>query len=236
MKRPGLSVSLWAQYMLDNFSSVKQAVDFTAADSFQLVTGPIPKTGLRVAVHLSLSDPTGDSAVIEYLEGRPRVFHGREFTVMTNSPVFEKQIEALKQYRGFGGNLELSRREGTDPRFIRAAAYLKSIPKHPVYIQNVEAVFNAIRKISIPISLPGEASRPNLSPTRWRSVADLTNKIYYFEYPLHPKPIWVRLDDLNLRPGAPVKRLDIGRQENSAGDVSARFVSCEPFVFAVPPG
>src|SRR3546814_3052957 len=87
--RPGLSVGLWLQYYLDSFATVAEAVAWTKASNFQLVTGEYD--GLQVAVHLAIEDASGDSAVIEYVGGRPRIYHGRDYCVLTNSPTFDRQ-------------------------------------------------------------------------------------------------------------------------------------------------
>ena len=62
---------------------------------------------LQQALHLVIEDATGDSAVIEYIDGKAKIYHGREYTVATNSPTFDKQIEHLKEYKMFGGEKPL---------------------------------------------------------------------------------------------------------------------------------
>lgn len=73
---PGLSVALWCQYFLDNFATVAEAVD--AAKSMQIQPIELIHKGEHVdaPLHLSLSDSTGDSAVIEILYGMPVIHHG----------------------------------------------------------------------------------------------------------------------------------------------------------------
>ena len=68
--RPGLAISLWAQWALDNFATVADAVAALRAEPFTLATDDLPgQPGRRTTVHLSLSDATGDSAIIEYVGG-----------------------------------------------------------------------------------------------------------------------------------------------------------------------
>lgn len=40
--KPGLALSLWAQYLLDNFATVGEAVDALAPEPFRLVTASVP--------------------------------------------------------------------------------------------------------------------------------------------------------------------------------------------------
>ena len=65
--KPGLALSLWAQYMLDNFATVQEAVDAMADEPFTVVTANVPGEERLANLHLSLSDSTGDSAIVEYV-------------------------------------------------------------------------------------------------------------------------------------------------------------------------
>jgi len=67
---------------------------------------------------------------------------------------------------------------------------------------------------------------------RWRTVSDLTNRIYYFESTISPSIVWVRLDELDFAAGAPVKTIDLVNGTERVGNVSSEFKSTEPFVWA----
>jgi penicillin V acylase-like amidase (Ntn superfamily) len=50
---------------------------------------------------MMIKDISGDVAVFEYVDGgKPTIYHGIEYAVMTKSPTFDKQLENLKQYQG----------------------------------------------------------------------------------------------------------------------------------------
>jgi penicillin V acylase-like amidase (Ntn superfamily) len=115
-KLPGLSLSLWAQYYLDNFATVAEATAATEQGRFQLVPVIVGvKKKMSSTVHLSLADKTGDSAIIEYIGGKVKVYHGRNYTVMTNSPTFDRQLELARDYKGWG---EINRCPGPARRRI----------------------------------------------------------------------------------------------------------------------
>jgi choloylglycine hydrolase len=76
--------------------------------------------------------------------------------------------------------------------------------------------------------------RPNISPTRWRTVSDLTNRVYYFESTTSPSIIWGRLDELDFTVGAPIKKIDLVNGTDRVGNVSSEFESTEPFEWAKP--
>jgi len=103
--RPGLVLSLWAQYYLDNFATVAEAVEASQPEPLQVVTMQFGETRkISGTMHLSLADATGDSAVLEYLNGKLVIHHGRQFKVMTNEPNYDKQLALLKENKLMGGN------------------------------------------------------------------------------------------------------------------------------------
>ncbi len=228
---PGLAISLWAQYLLDNFATVAEIVEFTNKGSFQLVTANMPGTKNKATVHLSVADASGDSAIIEYTDGKPNIYHDRRYKVMTNSPLFAQQLENMKQYKAFGGSKELPGSNEAAHRFVRAASYLQTLPKPKTYRENVAYILSVMRNISAPFSVSTDPARPNISSTRWRTVADLTNRVYFFESTISPNIVWVRLDKLNFKAGAPVKKLDLVGEIDLVGDVSGKFKKSKPFVF-----
>src|SRR5262249_30776961 len=66
--RPTMSIMTYGQYVLDNFASVAEAVDGLSSDSFRVIA-PVLPNGRGATMHMSLSDPTGDSAIFEWLDG-----------------------------------------------------------------------------------------------------------------------------------------------------------------------
>ena len=83
-----------------------------------------------------------------------------------------------------------------------------------------------MRNVSIPlgISIP---EQPNIASTRWRTVADQKNKVYYFESTLSPDIFWINFKDLNFKTGAPVKKLTLTGREIYAGiRLESHFTFC----------
>ncbi len=122
--RPGLSNLLWSQYVLDNFSTVSDAL--AALKGVRIVSAKAE--GREWPLHLSIEDASGDSAVIEFVGGKVVVHHGKDVTVMTNEPPLDEQIANLKRYRLFGGNLPMPGDIDPMSRFVRASSYLKTLP------------------------------------------------------------------------------------------------------------
>ena len=91
-KQPALSISLWAQYVLDNYATVEEAVADLEKNPLVVATDNVPGQDRLATLHLSLSDASGDSAIIEYIDGKQVIHHNRKYQVMTNSPIYEKQL------------------------------------------------------------------------------------------------------------------------------------------------
>jgi choloylglycine hydrolase len=228
--RPGLSLGMWTQYFLDNFATVAEAVAAARTPAFQLVGTSYQ--GRTAAVHLALRDRSGDSAVIEYIGGVPKVYHGRDMPVMTNSPPFDQQLDRLKEFKGFGGDQVLPGTTEAADRFVRAAYYLAHLPKPAHHREAVAGILSVMRNVSQPFGTPDPA-RPYISATRWRTVADLTNRVYFFESTMNPGIVWVRLDRIDFAKGQPVRRVDLQTNPDMIGDVTAKLRRAREFTVPV---
>jgi len=231
--KPGLSIAAWAQYVLDNYATVAEAVDALRKEPFTLVTATVPGDTRLATLHLSISDATGDSAIIEYIKGKPVIHHGREYQVMTNSPTFDQQLALNSYWKAIGGTVMLPGTNRAADRFARASFYVNAIPKTENPQVSLASVFSVIRNVSVPygISTPGE---PNISSTRWRSVVDHQRKLYFFESALTPNTFWVDLKKIDFSSGTgQVMKLDLGKDQSTtySGEVSSAFKATPAFKF-----
>ena len=219
----GMSVSIFAQWMLDNFATVDEVVAALKDVELVPITMMHDTTEVQSPFHYSVADASGDSAIIEVLDGKFVVHHGPEFTVMTNSPTYDEQLELVKQYEGLGGDTPLPGGSQSHERYARGAFYLNLLPENPAtYGEAVANVLSVMRNMSTPwgVSDPG---KPNVAPTLWRTVSDLTNGRYYFEFTQNPAVAWIDLHKLDLSKGAPVMMFDLKADILATGEVSDRF-------------
>jgi choloylglycine hydrolase len=230
-KEKGLSIAAWAQYMLDNFATVKEAVDEMKKEPFVIVSSNIPGSSLFTTVHLSISDASGDNAIFEYINGKLEIHHDRAYNVMTNSPVFEKQLALYEYWKQIGGTTMLPGTNRASDRFARASFYIKSIPQTDNTRVAIASVFSVIRNCSVPYGISSE-QEPNISSTRWRTVSDQKNLVYYFENALVPNAFWVDLKMIDFSEKAPVKKLAAANNETYSGNTVKNFVVAKPFEFA----
>ncbi|HVZ54290.1 MAG TPA: linear amide C-N hydrolase [Pseudolabrys sp.] len=229
--RPGLALSLWTQYVLDNFATVTEAVDAMQHHPFQIVPLKIPGNDAPAPVHMALADASGDSAIIEIVDGGQfRIHHGRAYTVMTNSPPFPEQLANLSKYEGFGGSQPLPGTSEAADRFVRAAYYLQNLTKPADVRETIAEILSVMRNVAQPFVKPSP-THPEASHTVWRTVADATDRLYFFESTLSPNIVWVRLDDLDLKAGAPVRKLDLVHSGDLVGDVTSSFKPSGPLAF-----
>lgn len=227
----GLAVSLWLQYVLDNFSTVSEVVNALEKNEFSVTSAHIPGTDIFATVHLSVSDASGDNAIFEYISGKLVVHHDRKYVTMTNSPIFEEQLAINSYWKGIPGTIMLPGTNRAADRFARASYYIDAIPKTADIRTAIASVFGVIRNCSVPLGI-SSATEPNISSTRWRTVADQKNLVYYFDNVLNPNVVWVDFSKLDFSEKAKVKKLSLANNENYSGESSANFKIAQPFQFA----
>jgi len=229
--KQAIGIMQWIQYYLDNYATVAEAIEATRSFDFQIEPLILPN-GYPTLIHISLSDKTGDSAVIEYINGKPQIYHDRRFTVMTNEPTYDVQIENLKKYRSFGGDLPLPGERTPMDRFVRAAYYVNGLQEPENRAEAAAFMFSVIRNVSVPFGL-GDPDRPNVASTIFRTVQDLTGQRYYFESTYAPNVVWVDYDQMDFSAAGPEMELKVEKNIfDLNGDVTGLFVPVEPLVFS----
>lgn len=216
--RPGLQAGLWAQYVLDNAATVTEAL--ALLETVQLVM--VETHGTKTTVHLALEDAGGDSAIVEYVGGKPLIHHGRQYRIMTNDPPYDEQLTLL-QARDFSRpSSDTSVPGNVNPRdrFQRAAYFSAMLPAPRTDREAAAAMFAIIRNLSVPFGAPYKGF--GIYNTEYRTVADLSNRRYFFELTTSPNVIWADLATFALTPGSPVLALNPDSIDLS-GNVSARF-------------
>lgn len=232
--KPTLSMSMWAQYVLDNYSTVNEAVEALEKEPFIVVTDSVPGQGERLAaLHLSMSDKTGDSAIIEYIDGKQVIHHSRQYQVMTNSPIFEQQLALDSYWKQIGGTVMLPGTNRASDRFARASFYINAIPNTNNTQESLASVFSVIRNVSVPYGLNTD-EEPNISSTRWRTVFDHKQQLYFFESAVSPNIFWVDLKKIDFgQQTGQIKKLNLGPNQSNiySGDATDKFVVTQSMTF-----
>ena len=199
--RPGILALQWIQYQLDNSRTVE---DVIASDSKVRI---VP--GMGNGLHYFCTDSKGDSAVIEFLNGK-LVYHTKDslrFNVLTNNTYkdlvtyFENNEKLEKQYPMKAGNDSIS-------RFLRAASMVEKYKiksSKPI----IDYAFDILSNVSQGI------------PTKWSIVYDLNNFRVYFKTYSNPQRRFFDFHSFDLSCLEPIKILDINA--SFKGDVTRHF-------------
>jgi choloylglycine hydrolase len=236
-------MSTWAQYLLDLHSTVAEAVADLRKEEFRVQTIILP-TGRPANMHLAISDATGDSAIFEYVNGKLVIHHGKDFKVLTNSPTYDQQLAIMEYWKLAGGLTKmLPGTSNAADRFVRASFllgalpfetsknYISGSPQGKFHFQAAMAVLSLMRSVGTPLGFSLD-DMPWVSSTIWRTVSDSTNRMYLFDSAMTPATFWVKLEDLDFKPGAPVKKLELTGGKTYSGKAGDKFVEARLFNFA----
>jgi len=229
--KPTISIGAFTQYVLDNYANVEDAVNGLNKKTFQIIAPSIPGEDEESKMHLTISDPTGDSAIIEFINGQMVVLHSKEYKVATNSPTYEQQLSINSYWEDVGGNAMLPGTHRPADRFARASFYTNNTLNTKSFSSERMAVATAvsiIREASVPlgVKIPQEGPLPF---TLWRTIADQKSLKYYFDSAVSASIYWVDINKLDLKEGASVKTLDLKGYPNYSGEVSNEFIDSKPF-------
>lgn len=202
--KPGLQAGLWAQYVLDNAATVAEAL----AELEKVQPVMAEARGRKATVHLALEDANGDSAIIEYINGKPVVHHGRDYRIMTNDPAYDQQLALLakQDFSHPSSDMPLPGNVNPRDRFQRAAYYAALLPEPKTEREGIASIFAIARNVSVPFGAPYKNF--GIYNTEYRTAINLTDKRYFFELTTSPNVVWAELLKFNLSPGAPVMILN----------------------------
>ncbi len=231
-QKPLLSVGAWLQYVLDNYTTVAEAVDALSKEPFAIVAPTMPD-GKAATGHLAIADKGGDSAIFEYIGGKLVIHHNKAYTVMTNSPTFDQQLAINGYWDTVGGMNFLPGSIRASDRFARMSWMLNAAPKVDDPSVASATVMSLVRAISVPLGI-ADPQRPNIASTLWRTMADTGANRYFFESAYAPSIFWVDLDTLDLSPKGKPMKLDLQGHPILSGESSDAFRPAEPFKFIAP--
>ena len=231
----------FASWLLGNFATVDEAKAGLAAVRVWGAFSPLIKS--VPPAHVALTDATGKSIVIEFVDGVMNV-HDNPFGILTNEPSFPWQLANLRNYVGLtpvdvqplvaNGVTILSTGHGagmrgvpgdtTPPsRFVRT--FFNTQNAAPV--KDARGAVNLAVHILNAVDIPLGTDRLNdKSPagdyTQWAVVKDLTNRVLYFRSygDLSLKAIDLR--KLDFSPGAAPVSISVDGLQDAVEDVTAK--------------
>lgn len=201
-----VSLSMLVSYFLDNFATVDEVYDWLNTNTFG-ISGKTFDGGTVSLLHWALTDATGNTLLMEYVDGNLNLYKGRELQVLTNDPAYPSMQAINKYWQGVGGVNMMPGGVKSPDRFVRADFFIHHVPTNVDYNSALGSLSSIMGTVSVPYGyeIQGE---PNVSSTQWRSIADITGGKYYFRFADSLGDFWIDLGRLNLKPGAPILKLD----------------------------
>ena len=169
--------------VLGSCRNIAEAIEFLAGTEFH--TEPDPLTGVDdylPYVHMAMSDRTGRSVVVEWLEDGMHVYEN-DVGAMTNHPRYEKQLEWLAQFNpaNFDDENFYAFDRSCHGRFQHIASLNARQPAIPTDLAAINRAFAMLNSVDI---VPGMLYWRDISDdpqiTSVATVADVENMTYYF--------------------------------------------------------
>ena len=210
---PVLDAGSWVQYFLDNFKSVDEAVKFIESQTIYIVIEQ-QNDDLLMQLHYYLHDKTGDSAIVEYINGKVVIYNNPKVNALANTP-YAEEVKKLKEYKTFGGNKIIPGGFSSLQRFVRAAYYLKRIPKEigPNYTL-IDAAIEVIQSCNQPpiqsyYGLPGWGNKPLPSVTLYTVITDISDMKIYYRTLSGPNFVTIDFNKFDFSKGQKIKYLPV---------------------------
>ncbi len=204
--RPELGVFQWTQYLLDTCRTIEDVL--ATVSKVRISEDGFPPQ------HFLICDRTGNTAVIEFIQGKVVVCTGAElpYTALANS-TYEESSKRAGRCFGLGGRESIPTGDDSLERFARVAYGVKAF-SGPAR-QMVDYSFGVLHSVNAGYEL-------NQHSTCWSIVYDITGKKVYFRTNSNRKVRFInlaRLDFSNQKPSLVWPILD-----DSEGDISRRAV------------
>jgi len=149
----------WVQYFLDNYSSVNEIVH-----NFP----PLTVSPIFVNLHYLISDKQGNTAIIEFYDGKIHTYHGKEiqYPVLSNN-TYRNSLKYINNFKGFGGDLPIRNETTSGERFVKAVVLIKNMHNR-INESLVSTAFSILDSVK-------------QKDTQWSIVYDIRNsKIFFY--------------------------------------------------------
>lgn len=227
-------------YILTQYASIEEVK--TGLEKVRVVPVVEEALGIPVDAHWMVTEPSGKSIVIEYLNGKLTIFDN-PLGVITNAPTYDWHMTNLKNYLnlsavalpskniesldftplgGGSGMIGLPGDYTPPSRFVRAVAWTQTARPTKDSKETVYEVFRILDNFNLPLgSAEGsDSAAANLkgmrSSTIWTTAWDLTGKKLYFHTQHNRR---VRKVDLNSLSFSGKKIIHVQLDEKKEQDI-----------------
>jgi penicillin V acylase-like amidase (Ntn superfamily) len=201
--RPALDTLEWIQYQLDISATVEEV----------LKNSENVRIASEVTLHYLVNDKNGNSATIEFLDGKLVAHTGGDLAVSAlANDTYERSWKYAQETEIFGGKQATPQTESSLDRFTRAAQKTKEFEKQQPKTE-AEAIQFAFDILSNVAQKGG---------TQWSIVYDQKRGKIYFRTRQSAQIKSVDIKSFDFACGSKVKIFDINSTES--GDVTAKFI------------
>lgn len=176
-----VAMTQYGDYILANFATIEEALK---SEDINVVVDPSEKNlpGLTdrkegFPLHVAISDATGDRAVIEMIDGKLKIYHGKEYCAMSNDPEYKIQLYLDNAKYQPNYNIESINRRA------RILYYMKDCDRRGV-TGKARTLMNMEKMIQKAYAGPDELDPGSMLPypTLWSVINDLKDPGIYFKY------------------------------------------------------
>lgn len=148
--------------------------------------------------------------------------------VLTNDPQYPAMTAINDYWVKKGGTHTLPGTVSSPDRYVRAYFFDHNVEKTADAKLGVTITRSILFNVSVPYTYTVEGEG-NVSSTQWRTFANLRDRLYYFDLVTNPGLFYIDLRKCDLRPGAPVLKIDTSKSENYVGDATDKLFKTKPF-------
>ncbi|MFH1826231.1 MAG: linear amide C-N hydrolase [bacterium] len=199
--RPSINDWQLLGYLLDNCANVEEVL----TEIKKIRVSGYKEAGFEVDLHWFVADASGDSAIIEFPDGKLEIHRRPVPLVMTNS-FYEHGHDYLKSFQGFGGSEPVPSAVGemtTENRLLFGAYFLNQ--KQKAGRLTMPNVFDLMSKVTQTNVRHAQTSQ---AVTQWTTVYDLTNREIFWTSRLNQNVRQLKLADFDFS-NPPKKLIDI---------------------------
>jgi hypothetical protein len=210
---PAMLSHLWIQYQLDNYATVEEVLEHLRDINIEPSSTFSPPASANY--HLFITDIQDNVAIIEFLDGGPRVYVNESVPVPALCNLtYQQELERLENYQGIGGWIRRRLDSNKDIRFIKCAEALEQF-NPSTGIAAVDYCFDLLQKLQF------EQTK------QWIIVYDVKDERVHFKTANGLNVSYFDFDSLDFSAEAsPVVLEDI--EIDLVGDISAQFVAFSP--------
>jgi len=194
--KPTMHMQQWIQYVLDNFATVEEVVQNAQVISID---------GWNW--HFFVADPSGTSAVIEFIDGKAKIIMGEDLeTPLLCNSKYSDEINKLREYEKTGSLESL----GKDKRFLFGKQALEN------YNDNLEQ-----SPVEYGFEILEAVTPEPYATTHLSKIYDVGNMTVYFRTTVDNEIKSINLKTFDFSCDTPSKMLDVNT--TLTGDVTSSF-------------